>query len=224
MSAFDARHLCPKAQHQLRRRLINAVVVLSLKPTVAARLFHGGRFTIAFRTTSPGATGHWPLTPEAVPMKNPSKAIRLQPSCGSSLATNPTNCTCPSGQWAAPTWSIGASRPRSRCGVPTSTTHWPSAAGLSKSTRPSGSKPGEKRLPDWQDLRPTRKPFRATVEESMAWMKHQPGCFCRCNEQLTSVPVPPYNGESRSDRPKAVPAAPPLSEDKYGRHPAPAHP
>jgi transposase len=43
MRAFDARHLCAEAQHELRRRVIHAVVDCSLKPAVAARLFGVGR-------------------------------------------------------------------------------------------------------------------------------------------------------------------------------------
>src|SRR6516164_4123130 len=46
MRAFDARHLCAEAQHELRRRVIHAVVDCSLKPTVAARLFGVGRTAI----------------------------------------------------------------------------------------------------------------------------------------------------------------------------------
>lgn len=46
MKAFDARHLCADAQHELRRRVIHAVVDCSLKPAVAARLFGVGRTSI----------------------------------------------------------------------------------------------------------------------------------------------------------------------------------
>jgi transposase len=46
MSAFDACHLGAEAQQKLRRRVIHAVVDLSLKPAVAARLFGVGRTSI----------------------------------------------------------------------------------------------------------------------------------------------------------------------------------
>ncbi len=46
MRAFDARHLCTEAQQELRRRVIHAVVDLSLRPAVAARLFGVGRTSI----------------------------------------------------------------------------------------------------------------------------------------------------------------------------------
>jgi transposase len=46
MRASDARHLCAAAQHDLRRRVIHAIVDCSLKPAVAARLFGVGRTSI----------------------------------------------------------------------------------------------------------------------------------------------------------------------------------
>jgi len=46
MRAFDARHLCANAQQELRRRVIHAVVDLSVKPALAARLFGIGRTSV----------------------------------------------------------------------------------------------------------------------------------------------------------------------------------
>jgi transposase len=46
MRVFDTRHLGAEAQQELRRRVIHAVVDLSLKPAVAARLFGVGRISI----------------------------------------------------------------------------------------------------------------------------------------------------------------------------------
>jgi transposase len=43
MKGFDARHLGAEAQHELRRRVIHAVVDCALKPAAAARLFGVGR-------------------------------------------------------------------------------------------------------------------------------------------------------------------------------------
>lgn len=46
MGTFDARHLSAEAQHDLRRRVVRAIVRDSVKPAVAARLFSVARSSV----------------------------------------------------------------------------------------------------------------------------------------------------------------------------------